>query len=206
MNSSYEFDSESSKWYVPNECLAQLHNFTIGSNIGAGAYGHIFEFCESKDACNKIIKLVPLDSMPLSRFNREAKITQMASDIGVSPRFDSAFTCPNVLSGSSAIPLGFIIQDRWNITALDFFYETGRVSLPPGVKQRLKQKLERLHAAGIAHNDLHQGNVILKTTRNERGQLVLQDVALIYFDAAVLKGEPNFEQVVEADNIQLENI
>ena len=124
---------------------------------------------------------------------------------------DSAFTCPDVFEigeDESIVPMGFLIQDRWTMTVLDFLFETERVSLPPGVKQRLKNKVAKMHQAGIAHNDLHQGNVILKADRNERGQLVLKDVAIIDFDSAILRDQNPalFNEIVKKEEEVVEDM
>lgn len=208
-NSDYEFEGESGTWLVPNDCLARLKEFVVGNRIAEGAYGKVFEFCKSKSSCDKIIKLVPLKDV--TGFNREAKITKLASDLGISPHLESAFTCPDVFeisSDESIVPMGFLVQDRWTMTVLDFLFETERVSLPPGVKQRLKNKILKMHQAGIAHNDLHQGNVILKAERNDKGQLVLKDVAVIDFDAAVLRDENPvlFDQIVKSELLAVDEM
>ena len=204
----YEFEGESGTWLVPHACLKQLKDFMIGNKLAEGAYGKVFEFCKSKASCDKIIKLVPL--MDVSGFKREANITKLASDLQVSPHLETQFTCPDVedLKDESTVPMGFIVQDRWTMTVLDFLFETERVSIPPGVKQRLKNKVLKMHQAGIAHNDLHQGNIILKAERNDKGQLVLKDVAIIDFDSAVLRDEnPQlFDQIVKHEISVVDNL
>ena len=56
------FDRDIARWYVPQSCLHKLNNPVIGKSLGSGVFGRVYDLCEN-DICNKIVKLVPLQSV-----------------------------------------------------------------------------------------------------------------------------------------------
>ena len=222
-----EVDDEA-KWYVPHECLQKLGQFIIGQRIGSGSFGKVFDFCTSELACDKVIKLIPFGPVghdmkyDMGNFQMEVKITRMASNLGISPKFYDAFTCQGIRTElmskrRETIVMGFIIQDKWDMSFENYTDIAPRRQLPDDMQQILDTKIETMHENGIAHGDIAPRNVVLrlkptrttqdspdpKRVRRDVVELVPVDLALIDFGDAILEDEVDsdlFEEIVQQDN------
>ena len=128
----------------------------------------------------------------------EVQVLQKASNMGITPKLHKAFTCQDVLrfpEGGRLVNLGFIIQDRWDMTLDKYYYETNNMGLPKRLILELQRKIELLHQADIAHADLHERNVVLKIQMSPNGRMIPTDIALIDFGSAVIR-DTNLEQEI----------
>lgn len=133
-------------------------------------------------------------------FNEEVNLTRLASDLNVSPIIHDWFICDGVLripEYGQLLSLGFIIMDRWDISVDDYFRKYGR-KLPYQIQTLLQKKIRLLHQSGIAHDDLHFGNVLLKIDPQTEIPL---DVALIDFGNAITANQNKtaFDHAVRND-------
>ena len=197
-----------SMWYIPSECIKNFGNLRIQKIIGSGVQGTVYEACENGsqgDKCDKIIKVTPL--IPTEegyiesfykpgisydykrrKFEKEVKITQLASDLGVSPKIYNGFICSDIVSSNRSseekLHLGFIIMDRWDMTLLDYIQNFGKL-LPQNLHDKLIGLLKKLHDAGVYHGDMHLENVILKVKRDDAtNEPIPVDIAIIDYGLA----------------------
>ena len=147
------------------------------------SYMHGFETAQRYSEQIKLKRSDEEEYNPVTVFNNEVETTQIASDLGVAPKLFNSFICPDVLrfpEGGNLIPLGFIIQEKWDITLGDY-YKTYEEKIPPNLITELKRKVKLLHQHGIVHADIHPGNVVLKIIQLPDGNIKPIDIALIDF-------------------------
>lgn len=114
-------------------------------------------------------------------FEKEAHITQIASDLGVAPRVYDAFICSDVLTYPTGeiVLLGFIVMDKWDMTLNKFKQITGTYKLPQQIYDKLDDLVNKLHKADIYHRDIKFDNIVLKVRKENGGTIVPVDIALI---------------------------
>lgn len=120
---------------------------------------------------------------PETVFNDEVETTRLASDLGVAPKLFNSFICPDVLrfpEGGKLIPLGFIIQEKWDITLGDYYKNYGE-KLPQNLITEIKRKVKLLHQHGIVHADIDPRNIVLRIQHLPDGNVKPIDIALIDF-------------------------
>ena len=196
-----EKDSNS-MWYIPSDCIKKFGNLTIQKMIGSGLQGTVYEACENMK-CDKILKVTPLIpkeekyieltyvpgisyDVKRKKFEKEVQITQLASDLHISPKVYNAFICSDVLesgSSESKFNLGFIVMDRWDMTLFDYIETVGKL-LHQNLYDKLIGLLGKLHEAGVYHGDMHLENVILRVVRGDMGEPIPVDVAIIDYGLA----------------------
>ena len=151
--------------------------------------------------------------IPLTRkerklsFDQEVELSKFTAQLEISPSISDAFVCDDVLrvpEYGALLSLGFIVMDRWDITLEDYYQDEGNENLTVDLYNKLVEKVKLLHENGIAHNDLHDGNIILKLDSAH----VPVDVAIIDFGNAVLKrdGETQFWNTVDFDLDDLDRL
>lgn len=122
-------------------------------------------------------------------FNNEVMITKYAAELGLSPKFYDAFICNNILQYAeeeSSISMGFIIQEKWDMS-LEKYHELYHRGLPQLMLNKLSLMLDKLHAAGIVHNDIHAGNIVLRIDKSvDQNIPAIVDVNFIDFGKSMI--------------------
>lgn len=148
-------------------------------NLGAGYFGGTFAI-DSK----RCLKMVKIDNQKdIDLFNQEVKMMRLAAAKapGVGPGVFDSFPCLQEVSGEL---VGLIVMERIDgVDLREWLNKTRRegdknenakkvadkkISM---VKERLEKAIGKLHAAGIFHHDLHEGNVIV-TSKGDMPRII----------------------------------
>lgn len=193
-------------WYLPADCQKKFGNLQIKGLLGSGKYGSIYEACE-ESVCQKIVKVVDIKTPHTyeDKFQNEAKLNKMASDLGVSPKFYTAFTCSNVpTKPGQTEDFGFIITEKWDMSLKQYF-ETYKKEIPGNLVTLIKQKLEKLIQNKIYHHDMHEGNIVLKLNKTTHAPI---DIGFIDFGQALydIKDPHYVDTLIFIDRVNLNQV
>jgi hypothetical protein len=129
---------------------------------GAGTFGSTRLVCDvASGQCVYIVKLVPLidpsartpaprNYVSKRHFEIEAYTLKVASDAGVSPRFYGSIICDGV---------GVLLMDRAHMLLSDVDMSTD--AQRQIIANNVYKVVDRMHDAGIYHQDLHSRNVMI---------------------------------------------
>jgi predicted Ser/Thr protein kinase len=142
----------------------------------SGSYGTTRQICDDKK-CKYVVKIINTDGTPAKHVVVEAETLKLASNAGVSPKYHAHKLCNGY---------GIIVMDRMDMTLSRFIHAN---ALEPHEKVALANMVydvvRRMHDAGIYHQDLHTGNVMV--SMNRQGEVI--DVKVIdYGKAIVVRG------------------
>ena len=116
---------------------------------------------------------LPFDKM-FDIWRRGVSHASTAGDIGVGPRVYDAFVCAR-----EGDYVGFIVMDVVKGATLEEWRDTRAPVEVAKANEIALKKLERLHAAGIIHGDLHARNVIVVPHGSGGGRV--KDVFIVDF-------------------------
>ncbi len=117
-------------------------------------------------------------------FQDEARLSKLGSDLGISPRIYDSFICDNVLKqpeGGHLITMGFIIMDRWDMSAGKWRQNNPGAKISYDLIKQLENKINIMHNNGIFHGDLHLENIMLRLGPDGITPI---DIAIIDFGSA----------------------
>lgn len=111
-----------------------------GRLLGKGANGAVYEMND-----DRVLKVVKLRNDSYFReFNTEVDITRSMSELGVGPRLYESYTCDS---------------NRYGVMILQKLYAMDTKSTDESY-DLIKAKLDRMHQAGVAHNDIKVDNLM----------------------------------------------
>lgn len=151
----------------------------------SGSNFWVYTLCEDKEASKCDTSLVKI--RPVSKWvtreviNEEARYMELASRLGVSPRFIGVDFCSaEGLDIEDTEEIGLLSVERYGQGSLTELYQTEYFrEHVQEIKDKLKRILDVLYDNGIEHNDLHSGNFLYSF---KNGELELK---VIDFDAAI---------------------
>lgn len=161
-------------------CLAGVGK--PGARLGAGAFGHVFPL----DA-RRAVKLTRLRKhrwmrvrlTPKQAFEHEVGMMRRAAAAGVGPKVLDSYACCDELGPC----FGVIVMERVPGKTLTEWRDANKnKKRAEAVRARLLAAIEKLHAAGVFHNDLHSSNVMV----TPRGDVRIVDYGLATPDARQL--------------------
>jgi tRNA A-37 threonylcarbamoyl transferase component Bud32 len=165
-------------------CLPKI--LTVKKYLGSGVYGSVYKVCIAKD-CNWVIKVQIVDKGFEHEFLQEVSIGIKMSQIGVGPKIYDTFFCRGEDEDHKVYLLGFIVLEGLDGTLYDLV--ATQKDLPTTkaeiykAAQRISFLIEKMHAAGYYHHDLHQDNLMYKRLKkdgpwNERFRWYIIDYGL----------------------------
>lgn len=127
------------------------------SPAGEGANAQVYR---AGDRAVKVVRLTACNnlSVGLMQWKAEAKHAAMAGQLGVGPVVHDAFVCDD---GGDDGPVGVIVSDFVRGRTLGAWRLRASAADRSEVDAELASKIQRLHRAGIIHNDLHLGNILV---------------------------------------------
>lgn len=153
---------------IASDCAEGKKNWTVmkDNELGSGGYGTVYVACKGKD-CTYAMKI----TKKLQEHHREVRAFQILKGKGVAPEMMGAWVCGKE---------GFIVMRQ--------------VQRRTPTEEQVMDKILQLHIAGIAHNDIHEGNTLM----DEKGEAVIID-----FGLCVFWNEPNYDRATLEDIIQV---
>ncbi len=158
------------------------HNIRIDKLLGKGRVGAVYAAC-TRDACSFVLKMVAIprpgekdlrkDTMSRESFDQEVSRQSLAASYGIAPRVYDNWLCAGA---DSIYNLGFIMMERWDISAMHAIRDKPDLEIPTVLVDDLKRKYIRFHrATGLINKDIHFGNLFVKYSGNVATKLALGD-------------------------------
>jgi len=194
--------------------------------LGSGSFGSVYQVDPTRcpgisrhvtddapkgkfEAAVKVQELTSQDD--LKGWEYEADVTAKAGDVQVGPRVLGRFVCKQKRKKTdpSYRVFGFLIMERLRgVSLLDLasqLRERGKKRTDGAVVRKVKRlvmdHLQRMHRAGIMHNDLHDGNVMVLHGRSGSGEALtaedIQGVRIIDYGLSSLFVEGNVYRTLE---------
>jgi serine/threonine protein kinase len=167
-------------------CLAAFDSVT--STGLQGGFGSLYR--GKKKGVTYAIKRVSLNpnayDVPKGLFTaeiiqNEIRITKKMSDLGIGPKLYDIFICkPN------GEPYIFFVLEYFNQNALDVYLYNGGIITPDDTKS-ISKLINRMHAAGVVHTDLHPGNILVNLSSTGKLRFAISDFGLAKFDSDHVK-------------------
>lgn len=128
--------------------------------LAKGSYGETYTACLT-DVCAYVGKLVRITSQSeQTAFEHECRIAIFAGEQEFGPKVIRTVVCKGKSLFSWRTPkFGLIIMERYTGHIGSLFHE-GKCK--PAHVTQINQSVERMHNAGIWHNDLHRGNILYR--------------------------------------------
>lgn len=154
-----EYDVELRRNRSDEACLEGLG---VQDCVGEGADGKVYRLASGKAAKVSHIRVGghhSLDNVQdiVNALHNEHTLNKRAGEIGVSPKVFSSFVCVSGAAVTHVIVMELIEGDS--------LYKWLRQDRDDGALNAMYAKvrilLDKLHGAGIMHNDLHTGNVMV---------------------------------------------
>lgn len=129
-------------------------NKLIGRWIGKGKQGQIYDYIDNDDnhMITKVIKIYDSNNDYIN-IRKEMVIMSLASQYNLAPK---------VYNHNNNFKNAILMQKLINFQPLEQllpFLNTFQINI---VFENIKLQVHRLHAIGIAHNDLHSSNILVK--------------------------------------------
>ena len=167
-------------------CLAAFDS--VSSTGLEGGFGSLFR--GKKKGVTYAIKRVSLNpnEYDLSKglftadmIQNEIKITKKMSDLGIGPKLYDTFVCK-----PDGEPYIFFVMEYFNQNALDVYLYNGGFITPDDTKT-ISRLVNRMHAAGVVHTDLHPGNILVNLSPNGKLRFAISDFGLARFASEHVK-------------------
>lgn len=170
-------------------CLKRLGLIQEGRSLGTGAYGSVAGLCRRARpllmprlklvgqlnrlkrrghvrrrairSCRFAMKRVSL--VDREEFQREVSISTLMGRLRIGPHIFYAPICK-----IKNVPYGAIIMERFDLTLEKYAktYPSHFSRRSQNLYLKLASLLERMHAKGIVHRDLHSGNILLNLDKH----------------------------------------
>ena len=145
----------------PEVACLKGKNLKVKEMLGQGAYGRVFAI----DA-NKAVKLTLLEigrwdshvNAAREKYDREAEMARIAAKLGVGPAIMDTFVCT---SRHQMKHYGVIVMKRLHGTDLSTWIRKASKVQRDKMGKHLDAMIQKMHAGGLYHNDLHPGNVMV---------------------------------------------
>ena len=133
--------------------------------LGQGFFGRVYQVSDTVAA--KIIAMGTSyrRKRPLvqrKKFDAEVAMATRMGKLGVGPEVIDHYAC---CRGDGKCN-GVILMRRVQGTTLAEALEKATAKQKEQIRQKLEKKIEAMHAAGVVHNDLHSGNVMVTPGRD----------------------------------------
>lgn len=152
--------------------IGQLRHFRIIKRVGRGSFGAVYK--AEKNGEVMALKLVNLRQVTQDEFLMECNMTKLASQLKAGPAYSDSW---QIAKGN----VGVIVTDLWDMSLGKFMDTTDRKTVPKVVVEKIQSQLERIHARGFSHLDLHADNILVRL--NSKGDV--RDATLTDFGHAM---------------------
>jgi serine/threonine protein kinase len=152
--------------------VGQLRHYRIIKRVGRGSYGSVYKV--EKQGEVMALKLVNLREATHDEFVMECHITKLASQLKAGPTYSDSW---RIAKGK----VGVIVTDLWDMSLEKFMDTSGLKTVPKVVVDKIQGQLDRIHAHGVSHLDLHAGNILVRL--NSKGKV--SDATLTDFGQAM---------------------
>lgn len=140
----------SNKKKVFQECTDRDVN--VHEMLAEGTYGQTYKAC-LKQSCNYVAKLVELKNEDEKlNFSVEGQLAIHAGEIGIGPKIQKTIVCTGPEKS-----FGIMLMEKM-AGDVDDLIEHGHFTMEH--QKAVVKVVQKMHAAGIWHNDLHRGNIM----------------------------------------------
>lgn len=132
-------------------CLKQ---FAVQRTLGRGSYGKVYLVRDRSNKQMYALKEIDLQSLGpryAPKMQNEVNLTRLAGEDGIGPKVYDAYLCQDRL---------YIRMEYLEGEPLEAWTETRILSEED--RKNLLGAVKRLHKLGIAHQDLHSGNILVQ--------------------------------------------
>lgn len=155
---------------IPEECIKQYESLNIGSQLGEGVSGIVYNACIIND-CNYILKIVPLRKHDkYTEFKKECKYSKLASDLNIGPKLIKSWICENVksLEKKDTIKMGFILMEKMTYTLEKYILlNINNKKILNKLKPLYMELCKKMIDNNFYNKDLHFKNIMINDTSNE---------------------------------------
>lgn len=168
-------------------CELAFHNHKTGKALGKGAYGTVYELCESKHnrqfkdpKCPFVLKVQSFEPKHdfVEQFQHEIKTQIIVNErLGITPAVYDAWYCRPTARRINA----FIVMERMDGDLVHYLKQNARRlsnDFIHNLVNTIKSYTNQLHRVGIKHNDIADRNILYKRQPDGRLRFVLSDWGL----------------------------
>lgn len=162
-----------------DQCI-KYHGYMFKKKIGEGISGKVYITCQQKN-CHYIAKVINLGkttrktdtSQITQNVFKEIDIQKKAAQAGIAPKIKEHFPCGNLYI--------IVMELIEGISFKDYKKEYSNKPLQiERIKKKIVEKIRQLNRLHISHNDLHDGNIMIKTKHNN--EIIIIDYGLAEID------------------------
>jgi serine/threonine protein kinase len=185
--------------YKDDVCIMSKYNIKKLESSGRGAFGKVYKFKNGKQtlavkvvdisAANENSKFKCWDGWmkfySIENMEKEAAISRHLGELGIGPKIHDIYYCVN----KDKIKY-YYVMDYMNRGSLISYMEKKNIKvLPQKHIDKIIAKLEKMHAAGYIHDDLHIGNILVNQPRKGELEFYISDFGLSNKISAKLDNE-----------------
>lgn len=172
--------------YKDDACIIGKYNIKKLEPSGRGAFGQVYKFKDGKKTL--AVKVVDISLanensffkcwgggryFTVEQMEKEAAISRHLGELGIGPKIHDVYYCIN----KDKIKY-YYVMDYMNRGSLMSYMEKNNNTLPDKYVQKIIAKLEKMHAAGYIHDDLHTGNILVNEPRKGELEFYISDFGL----------------------------
>lgn len=147
-------------------------NYTFGKPLSSNLQGSMsstYNINEKSKNGKKLIGKLISNNIGNNYVNNELKMTQIASNLNISPKVEYITRCK-----INNVVYGIIIMEQYGTNNLHRFLKNNPNKLE-NITKKVYNSLQKLHNEGFVHGNLHNGNILLQVSKNGELKIKLID-------------------------------